>query len=310
MSRADDSAGASSHGRPLPGPVDLDRLADYAAGVLDATAAAEVERHVGTDEGWARALDALVIADEAIRAELHDLAASQPARMPADVAGRIDDALRQIDREPPVVSIAAARARRERAHRRFVTGIMAAAATLVLVLCGVTLVRGDLSQRDSGTAAGAPQAENDAPPVAAPGLTNDSGGAGDASILMRSSGADYTRQALQRLTEQSGPRAVLTDSAGQKVGPDAVHEFSVPQMVAQSVPSPLTRLTDKTALAACLSAIRVKYPGVPTLIDYARYEGRPALIVSVRTDRSTTVVAVGGGCGLIGPDEIAAVTTP
>jgi hypothetical protein len=309
MSRADDSAGAPSHGRPVPGPVDLDRLADYAAGVLDASAAAEVERHLRTDEGWARALDALVIADEAIRAELHDLAASHPARMPADVAGRIDDALREIDREPSVVSIAAARARRERAHRRFVTGIMAAAATLVLVLCGVTLVRGDLSQRDSGTAAGA-QAENDAPPAAAPGLTNDGGGLGDASILMRSSGADYTRQALQRLTEQSGPRAVLTDSAGEKVGPDAVHEFSVPQMVAQSAPSPLSRLTDKTALAACLSAIRVKYPGVPTLIDYARYEGRPALIVSVRRDRSTTVVAVGGGCGLIGPDEIAAVTTP
>jgi hypothetical protein len=326
MSRADDGAGAPSHGQPSHGqpshsqpshsrssfgPVDLDRLADYAAGVLDPTAAAEVERHVRTDDRWARALEALQVADEAVRAKLHDLATSHPARMPADVAGRIEDALREIAPESSVISLATARTKRQVGHRRFVTGIMAAAATLVLVLCGITFVRGGPTQYNSGTSGGAPQAEQGdrgaAPPPPAAG---DSGALADASVLVFSSGANYTPQALQNLIDPTGPRVALSTSAGEKVEPDAIREYSVPERVAQAAPSPLTRLTEKTALSACLAAIRVKYPGVPTLIDYARYEGRPALIVSVRADRSTTVVAVGGGCGVLGPDEIAAVTKP
>jgi hypothetical protein len=310
MSRADGGAGAPSHGRSSNGPIDLDRLADYAAGVLDPTAAAEVERHVRTDERWARALEALKVADEAVRAELHDLAASHPARMPADVAGRIEDALREIAPESSVISLATARTKRQGTHRRFVTGIMAAAATLVLVLCGVTLVRGGgLTQYDSGTSAG--QAENGDRGAAGPPAPADAGGAlADASVLVFSSGTDYTPQALRGLTAPSGPRVGLSTSAGEKVQPDAIQEYAVPERVAQAAPSPLTRLTEKTALAACLNAIRAKYPGVPTLIDYARYEGRPALVVSVRGSLSTTVVAVGGGCGVLGPDEIAAVTRP
>jgi hypothetical protein len=315
MSRADDGAGAPSRGPSSYGPVDLDRLADYAAGVLDPTVAAEVERHVRTDDRWARALDALVTADEAVRAELHDLAASDPARMPTDVAGRIEDALRDIVPESSVVSLAGARVKRRGGHRRFVTGIAAAAATLVLVLCGVTFVRGGLTQNDSGTTAGgAPQAENGdrgaAPPGAA--LTTDGGALADASVLVISTGINYTQQELRNLTAKRPTWTPLSTYLGGKAGPDAAHELSVPDPVAQAAPRPLSRLTGKTALAACLAAIRDRYPGVPALIDYAQYEGRPALIVSVvQTGRSaTTVVAVGGSCGIGGLHEIAVVTGP
>jgi hypothetical protein len=316
MSRDGDAAGAPSHG-----PVDLDRLADYAAGALDPAAAAEVERRVRADRRWARALDALVVADEAVRAELRDVASAHPVQMPDDVAARIENALRELS-PPPVpghsdrptgslTSLADARAKRESSRRRFITGIGAAAATLVLVLCGITIVRGGPASDTAGTSAGGmpQQAENDRPAPAGQAPPEPTDALTDGSVLVRSSGANYTAQALQRLTVE-GPRVALSNSAGGKVAPDAFREYMVPAPVAQSAPSPLSRLTGKTALAACLKAISAKYPGVPTLIDYARYEDRPALIVSVLGSQSTTVVAVGGGCGLVGPDDIIAVTNP
>jgi len=312
MSRADDGAGAPAPGSSYD-PVDLDRLADYAAGVLDQTAAAEVERRVRTDDRWARALEALQVADEAVRAELHDLATSHPVQMPADVASRIEDALREIAPESSVVSLATARAKRQVGHRRFVTGITPAAATLVLVLCGITLVRGG-PQNDAATSAGAPapaQAENgDRGAGGNPALVTDDGSIVAAAVLVVSTGTNYTSQALRTFPRYSA-RVPLSTDAGQK---DSQHPFSepvVPGAVAQAAPRPLSRLTGKAALAACLKAIRDTHPGAPTVIDYAQYEGRPALIVSVvQTGGPTTVVVVGGSCGLSGPDEITAVTQP
>jgi hypothetical protein len=303
-----------STGAPLPDPVDLDRLADYAAGVLDPADAAEVEHRIGTDERWARALDALAVADEAIRAELRDLSSS-PAPMPADVATRIEDALREAARDSSVISLADARAKRRGGRRRFVTGITAAAATLVLVLCGVTFVRGGMIQMDSEapSAGGAPNAVNDGQGAAeAPGqaFATDRASATRAAIVI-TTGTNYSQQALLDLTEKPPAWSVPPSLAvGEKSGQDAPPEPAVPSPVAQQAPTALNRLTQRPALAACLKAILDKYPGVPTLIDYARYEGRPALIVSVLGDASTTVVAVGGGCGVIGPDEIASATRP
>ncbi len=53
-----------------PRAVDLDLLADYAAGVLDRPQSAEVAYLISTEPAWARAHSALVRADAAVQADL------------------------------------------------------------------------------------------------------------------------------------------------------------------------------------------------------------------------------------------------
>jgi hypothetical protein len=296
--------------------VDLDRLADYAAGALDATETADVALLVRTDERWARAHEALVAASGAVRADLRGLAAWTPAEMPADVAARIEDALREAattsTAHRSVPSLAAARARRQRTRQRFLTGIGAAAATLVLVLCGVAVSRGVLTgQPDSTSAGGLPNApavdrgsnEGAAPP--APGAAPDA----VSGPLVVATGLNYSRQDLSELTAKPAQGPLPDVALGSAGGKDA-RQAEVPLTVRDAAPEPLARLTAPPALANCLTAIRAAYPGVPILIDYARYEGRPALIVSVRSNTSTTVVAVGPDCGVATADQIASATVP
>jgi hypothetical protein len=42
-------------------------------------------------------------------------------------------------------------------------------------------------------------------------------------------------------------------------------------------------------------------------LDYARFEGQPALMIVVRQAASSTIIAVGPDCGVLGADEKAAV---
>ena len=299
--------------------VDLDRLADYAAGALEATEAADVARLVRTDERWALAHEALVAASGAVRADLRGLAASMPAEMPADVAARIEDALSDAAATSAahrsVPSLAAARAARQRRRHQVLTGVGAAAATLVLVLCGVAVSRGAFRNQIGATSAGQPNApaydrgsnEGAAPP-AVPGPT-PAGSDALTGPLVVATGLNYSRQDLSELTAKpaQGP---LPDFATSVSGGKGSGPAEVPLTVRDAAPEPLARLTAPAALANCLTAIRSAHPGVPILIDYARYEGRPALIVSVRSNTSTTVVAVGPDCGLATADQLASATVP
>ena len=63
---------------------ELDRLADYAAGVLSGRDEAETANLVRTEPHWAHAYTALVRADATVRSGLRD--AGTPVAMPADVA--------------------------------------------------------------------------------------------------------------------------------------------------------------------------------------------------------------------------------
>jgi hypothetical protein len=292
--------------------VDLDRLADYAAGVLDPAAADEVAHLVRTDDGWARALTALVAADEAIRGDLR-AAAVEPGPMPADVADRIsvalsDERARHRGASAPVVSLAAARAKR---RRRWTTSVAAAAASLVLVLCGVTIYQYGLPGTSAESTAGGglpqqPEADRGGP-APAMGPTR-----GEFAPLVVATGFDYGDGDLRQLLQKPPPAAVpnyATD--GSQDLPDALTSApAVPREVREAAPLTLTRLTDPTSLATCLAAIRADHPGVPILLDYARYDGRPALIVSIRNGATTTIVAVGGDCGIAGSHQLAAVRTP
>jgi hypothetical protein len=72
---------------------DLDRLADFTAGVLGPDEEAEVARLVATVPAWAAAYDALVGASERAAADLRAESQTRPEPMPADIAARIDAAL-------------------------------------------------------------------------------------------------------------------------------------------------------------------------------------------------------------------------
>jgi hypothetical protein len=79
--------------------------------------------------------------------------------------------------------------------------------------------------------------------------------------------------------------------------------------VAGAVPFALDALTMPDRLAACLTAVRAAHPGTVTVLDYARFQSQPALIIVIRQGSGGLVVAVGENCGLTGTDEKAAVPT-
>jgi hypothetical protein len=66
---------------------------------------------------------------------------------------------------------------------------------------------------------------------------------------------------------------------------------------ATNVPAGLSRLTDPAQLRACLDDIVAGQGGRVSQVDYARYQGNPALIVSLVGGR-VSVVAAGPDCGL------------
>jgi hypothetical protein len=281
--------------------VDLDLLADFAAGALDPSESAEVAHLVATDVRWSAALYAVRAADDLVRSELSDLALSSWEPMPADVALRLDDAFRTAS-PSNVVPLAAAKPRSRKA--RYFTGFAAAAATLVLVLFGVTVSRGLIATPGTSSAQHAPAADRDAngsegggapPPVIVPTPSAPSPGSlssGEQPVLVVATNVNYTLDALRELNL----RPTAPDATKEGALSDTL---PVPTAVRQAAPTPLARLTDPAALRACLVAVRAAHPGVPVLVDYANFEGQPALIVSLRGKVQTTV-AVGPDCGLGG----------
>jgi hypothetical protein len=69
------------------------------------------------------------------------------------------------------------------------------------------------------------------------------------------------------------------------------------------VPPGLERLTDPVALRMCLDAVAVVLPGTTTLIDYAYFENRPALVISITSTNGIWTLVAGPSCGINGPDE-------
>lgn len=289
MSQAQHDSGAAG----LTG-AEFDRLADHLADALDPHEAAEVDRLIADDPRWADAHAELLVADAAVRSALAGVA-TPVGPMPADVASRLDDALRglpPLTPMPGVASLSAARARR----RKFAVNVASIAAAIVVIAGGIaaasTWLSGDFATSTTSgsadSAAGAPSLGEAAgvPPAYAAGP------------VFMVSGMNYTNATLGQLT---APRAVsgIPDTGPQSVTKDGL---GVPQAVRNDAPATLTRLLDPGALAACLGAIRTLDPGTVRTVDYARFEGEPALIVAVQLGSESTVIAVGPDCGQSGPD--------
>jgi hypothetical protein len=275
--------------------VDLDRLADFVGGALDGTPdAADVRHLIETDPRWAEAHAALVIADAAMREQLRAWGA-EPAPMPDDVLDRIDAALAQAAttqgpaHRPVHDELAARRARRQR-RQRWAIGLATAAAVVTCAVGGVAVVVNQSSRSETAGSSAArdnPAAGSAVPStVTGPNLSQPNGPA-----ALVASGRDYTPDTLGQLSPPPGAKSGQ-ESSDQLRGNQAD----------SGVAGPLARLTDRTALAACLNAIIAEYGGQVTVVDFARYEGSPALIVVVQGARVAAgrrlVVVVGPTCGV------------
>jgi hypothetical protein len=286
--------------------VDIDRLADYAAGALDRATAAEVSHLIATRPAWADAYLALVAADATTRAELRDYARSHLEPMPADVIARLDAAFGRSSAAGSaavpgrIAAIGSTRVTRlEQARRRRRFGSFAtAAAAVVLVLAGLGVVAGliqpssnnlggastadrgssENSQNNGGAGAPAPAAPS-APPLTSP--------------LVYASGTDYRPDTLADvLTLGSRVPPAIAGTAQ----PGGQTKDALPQLDDLRKMSAL--MGGGSSLQACLAAITRSQPGTVAVVDFAQYEARPAVVVLIRDSIGGpgVVVVVGPGC--------------
>jgi hypothetical protein len=292
----------------VTGDVDLDRLADYIGGALDGTPdEAAVAQLVATDPQWTRTHAALLAADAFVRADLAVLA-GEPEPMPDEVVVRLSAALAA---EPPLPGTAAADSRPRlsvlpggraaptpsatRGRRRTVIGVAAAASVLGLGAVGLTPTLRGSGAGDAKTAATDLGARAPTPSPSSVGPAS-----GQAATDVHASGSDYTADTLAVLGGASiaarGDNSTKTESR-----PDAPDASSQSTGRPTEVPDPLRRLAEPDARAACLKAIVAQYGGTAMLLDYARYQGSPALIVLLDGAQGVVgrkwVVAVGPKCG-------------
>lgn len=294
--------------------IDLDRLADYVSGALDGTPdAAAVADLVATDPRWTRAHAALVAADALVRADLAELAA-QPEPMPDDVMARLDAAFAAEppltdavpDQKPPLTVLPGGRSTAvptvRRRRWRSVVGV--AAAIVILGVGAITLVprlsehsNSTASRSDAGSAVSQGRVPSATAPKSASGLESGTSGAPG----INASGSNYTDETLSALGTAAGqPPSAQGDSAKSN-RPNALEAPSQPAVPLAAVPQALRQLAQPGARDSCVKAILKEYGGAATLLDYAQYQGSPALVVVIDGAHGVPgrkwVVVVGPKCG-------------
>jgi hypothetical protein len=302
--------------------VDIDRLADYVGGALDGTADERtVSRLIADDARWAQAYARLVRDGETVRRTLAEWGAV-PAPMPPDVvehlsarlasagagpdpeadrrpaatAERSDPAAPRSDptRPPGRSDVRSARAglrKKRRRLPRWATPVAVAAALLAIAGLGVSQLGGDI--RATHNPAGALSGDAAHPQSAEGGAAAQPFAAPSPGRLL-ATGTDYTRRTLANQV------SVLGSAAEQRASLDA-REAPVTPDRAGGEPAPNAGTTGGGDLAACLSSIAAAHGrGMPyfEVVDYARFEGQPALVV-VFTDPTGQrwVWAVAPECG-------------
>ncbi|WP_426508985.1 hypothetical protein ACPPVO_60255 [Dactylosporangium sp. McL0621] len=295
---------------------DLDRLADFVGGALDGTPEADDVRHlVTTEASWAEAYTMLVSADAAMRDELHALGA-EALPVPLNVQQRLDAALASAVAAPPadasVVDLARAREARKRRRMRWTAGLAAAAAMIVCAGVGAQVLRQNSADREDRPSSAVPNVAAGGPERSTATAAGDSaaGASGDSPII--SSGRDYAPGTLGDVTGT----VTKTQSRNALQGDGGASTADNGAKAPANVPGPLARLAEPAARAACLAAITREYGGQVALVDYASFEGQPALVVVVEGSRTAVgkrlVIVVGPNCGIGGAiaDERYRATAP
>lgn len=254
---------------------DIDLLADYAAGVLDGTPeGAAVAERIAADPAWAESHAALVRADEAVRA---DLAALPMPKIPDDIAARLDKAL-EAEATGTVVPL-----RKRRSWGVAGGAVAAGVAVLAAGALGIQALGGGDSQRDT-TSASAPESARDTASQPAGGSARPKAAAPQAPETfsgLTSSGEEYRGGTLREQVARLVNAKARTDASVDK-----------------AVPGPLTRLSAPAAFSDCLAALGAD--ARPLAVDYARYDGQPAVIVVLPAleNGQVDVAIVGPDCGL------------
>lgn len=297
------------------GEVDLDLLADYIGGVLDGTPEASAVAHlIDTNLSWTRAYTSLAPAVGEVRTQLAAWG-RQPEPMPADVFDRLDTTL--VDqgplvggadsrataatipdqaprRRPTAVPETAPRGATKPAGRRrwsrWAGPVTVAAAVVAFAGFGINQVFDDgvADRAESAVSADAAGAPGDAgPPTAA--------AAQSSAERLVASGTDYTRATIAGSIPKSATTTRVAPRSERQPGFAATGPGPGP-----TVPG-LERLADRAARIACLDAVTADYGAGPLavdLVDYASFEGAPALVIFF-VDRTGErwVWVVGPGCG-------------
>jgi len=164
-----------------------------------------------------------------------------------------------------------------------------AAAAVVAVVFGITAI-GSMDTQ-SGTTTSAPDAASAGSGSVGPFVPGDA--AGTAPVIR--SGRNYQPDTLDQLSRS--PYAASVPAPALNGSKSANADDTAPER------NGLERLSAPTALTACLAAIAQSHPGTVMVVDYARFEGAPAVVVLVQEGSTRTVVVVGDGCGVGGADE-------
>lgn len=278
--------------------VPVEHLAAYAAGDLDATAALEVEAHVLLCTACRADADAVTRATAA-------LASLPPVTMPADVAARVDAALAGADEQAgPVGDLLPLAPKRGRLSW---PGLAAIAAGLALVVAiGFPLVT-----RDRGNV---------------PTTVADAARENAADTRRLDSGLNYTHDTLAATLTAAigGRRAAAEDTAGYVASPgttvttskgDDEGTMAPTAPRAETVKGTAFALsTDPGRLASCIAAIaeaqETPVGKVPLLVDFARFDGKDALVLVFPTESRGAVLpdrvdlwVVGPRCGIVAGDD-------
>jgi len=302
--------------------VDIDLLADYVGGALDGTPdEAAVADLIAADPSWRDAHAVLSGGMATVGLQLHALGAV-PEPMPADVFARLDAALTAAgtagelslvaddgatvapagvepgsDGVAPARHLVAVQSRRRNRRLQWAAPVGIAAAVIAFVGFGIRqLETASENNSSSDTAASAPREE-------APQSASDGSG-----MQILTSGLDYNKDSLGQVSARamSAPEPP-TDESGSSL------ESSQPGAgVRAESEDPLSRFTVQRALLACIDAISEQNgAGAVTAqtVDFARFNGAPALIVQFTASNGTWVWAAGAECGTraAGADKLAAV---
>jgi hypothetical protein len=301
---------------------ELDLLADFTAGALDPADHDRVARLIATDRRWATAHVALTRAEQSVRSDLRSIAG--PIAMPSDVVARLGPTLVAPDRfissrsraDRPVLAMPTQRTTTRRTDRRqsrwrraglAVVGVAAAAA----IAGGIGVVTNSL-HGSSSTASGANGPGADAAPPGRAAAPNLPGGP-----VTLNSGRNYQPGTLDQLANSyravppnaplpsPGSSPVPAPAAGANQSSSSKDSAQVaPQAGSGGASGDLSRLASPDALRECLAAVALAHPGTPTVVDFAAFEGAPAVVIVIRKQPTgAVVVVVGPACGISGADE-------
>jgi hypothetical protein len=245
--------------------LDVEQLADLSAGLLGGRARAQAQFHLETCEHCRTEAAELAGVSRTLRG------AAEKGSMPADVADRLDFALRSEQASTlasGVTALPRPATRRWWADHR----VLQAAAAAVLVVAGGAIAvplldrAGNAPMTASESAGGNGGEEGAAAPKAADGGKSGDTAAGSGGVL--ETGTNYSEQTLAA----DVTRLLSAVEAGRSPPQDLSAGEAAP-------PPAATRLADPQALAECLTQLRPGKEAAPLLVDVARFEGRRATVI-------------------------------